>query len=209
MNTGARGVWLLVLAVAQAAAQPAAPGPLESVRRSNDKVRSILAGRAAADPRIEQELVAALDEATDFGLISRRATEGFRERMTEAEYAEFDRTFRDLLRRSSLRKLGRYRADRFEYAGEDVRGETAVVRTVAFYETDSVRLDYRMERAGGRWLIVDYVVDDVETVRNYRKQFARLFASNDAAGVIRKLRAKITEIDEERRAERSPGGVGR
>ena len=207
MNTGACGVWLLVLAVAQTAAQPPAPGPLESVRRSNEKVRSILAGSGPADPRTDRSLAEAVDEATAFGLISRRATEGFRERMTETEYAEFDRTFRELLRTSSLRKLGRYRADRFEYAGEEVRGDTALVRTVAHYERDSVRLDYRMERIGGRWLIVDYVVDDVETVRNYRKQFARLFAANDAAGVIRKLRAKIAEIDEERRAEREPVGV--
>ncbi|MBN2264342.1 MAG: ABC transporter substrate-binding protein [Candidatus Aminicenantes bacterium] len=209
MAKSACWIWLLACGTAQAAAQASAPGPLEAVRSSNERVRSILAGRETIDPHTEEALFAAIDEATDIGLISRRATEAFRSRLTGAEYAELDGTFRELLRKSSLRKLGRYRADRFEYVDEEIRGDTALVRTMAFYEAESVRLDYRMERIAGRWMIVDYIVDDVETVRNYRKQFIRLFAANDTAGVIRRLKAKIAEIDEERGVAKDPGAERR
>jgi ABC-type transporter MlaC component len=196
--------WLAVIGTCQVFPQPPAQSPLDSVRLSNERVRAILAEHDALDPRTEEALFAVVNDATDFALISRRATEAFRGRMSDPEYAEFNRTFQDLLRKSSLRKLGRYRADRFEYAGEEVRGDQALVRTRAFYEKEIVRLDYQMERVSGRWVIVNYVVDDVDTIKNYRKQFVRLFAANDAAGVIRRLNAKIAEIDEERRTMKEP-----
>lgn len=198
MKNGTRWVGILVFCAGQALAQVPSRSPLETVRLSNERVQAILKNRAAIDNPTETALFEVMDGATDFGTISRRVIDAFRAKLSEVEYAEFDRTFRELLRKSSLRKLGRYRADRFEYVGEEVRGETALVRTLAFYEEEQVRLDYQMERVSGRWVIVNYIVDDVDTVRNYRKQFVRLFAGNDFDGVIRRLKAKIAEIDEER-----------
>lgn len=193
---GKRWLRLGVLMAVPLLAQPA-PGPLETVRASNERVQDILKGRETISGAVREDLHRVIDEATDFTTISRRVTEPFCKKLSAAECAEFDQTFRDLLRASSTRKLGRYRADRFEYLGEDVGGDAATVRTVAFYKEDSVRLDYRLERSGGRWVIVNYLVDDVDTVRNYKKQFLRLFAKNDFRGVIDRLKAKIAEIEAE------------
>jgi ABC-type transporter MlaC component len=187
------GVLMAVPVLAQLA-----PGPLETVRASNERVQDILKGRETISAAVREDLHRVIDEATDFATISLRVTETFCNKLTAAECAEFDRTFRDLLRASSTRKLGRYRADRFEYLGEDIGSGAATVRTVAFYKEDRVRLDYQLERSGGRWVVVNYLVDDVDTVRNYKKQFLRLFAKNDFRGVIDRLRAKIAEIEAER-----------
>jgi ABC-type transporter MlaC component len=193
---GKRRLLFVVLMAVPVLAQ-LAPGPLETVRASNERVRDILKGREAISGAVKEDLRRGIDEATDFATISRRVTETFCKKLTAAECAEFDKTFRDLLRASSTRKLGRYRADRFEYLGENVGGDAATVKTVAFYKEDSVRLDYQLERSGGRWVIVNYLVDDVDTVRNYKKQFLRLFAKNDFRGVIDRLKAKIAEIESE------------
>jgi ABC-type transporter MlaC component len=192
-----RRFWLALLIVGPALAQ-APPGPLETVRKSNQAVQSVLGLHDAITDPARVELRGIIDAATDFGTISRRVVESFCKKLTAAECEEFDRTFQELLRASSLRKLGRYRADRFEYLGEEIDGGTAVVRTLAFYEDESIRLDYVMERPSGRWVVVNYLVDEVDTVRNYRKQFLRLFARNDFAGVVGRLKAKIAEIEAER-----------
>jgi phospholipid transport system substrate-binding protein len=197
MKDGLRWLWLLAFGAGQAVAQVPSPGPLEAVRASNERVQGIIGSRERIAGPAREALHRAIEEATDFATISRRVIESFCKKLTAAECDEFDRTFRDLLRSSSLRKLGRYRADRFEYLGEDVRGDKATVRTVAFYKEESVRLDYLLERPAGRWVIVNYLVDDVDTVRNYRKQFLRLFAKNDFRGVIERLKAKIAEIESE------------
>lgn len=186
------GVMITIPVLAQQA-----PGPLETVRVSNDRIQNILGGRETISRAVKDDLLRIIDEATDFTTISRRVTESFCEKLSAAECAEFAQTFRALLRASSTRKLGRYRADRFEYLGEDIGRDTATVRTVAFYKEDSVRLDYQLERSGDRWAIVNYLVDDVDTVRNYKKQFLRLFAKNDFGGVLERLKAKIAEIEAE------------
>ena len=194
---GKRWLWLGLLIAGPALAQ-VTPGPLETVKASNERVQDILKGQDTIAGPIKSGLYGVIEEATDFETISRRVIESFCKKLSAADCAEFDRTFRDLLRASSLRKLGRYRADRFEYLGEDIKGETAIVRTVASYKDESVRLDYLMERPRGRGVIVKYIVDDVDTVRNYRKQFLRLFAKSDFRGVIERLKAKIAEIEAER-----------
>ena len=80
-----------------------------------------------------------------------------------------------------------------EDMGEEVKAGTALVQTLAYYQDDRVRLDYELEIAAGRWRIVNYIVDDVDTIRNYKKQLTRLFGRNEARQVIERLQKKIAE----------------
>ena len=98
---------------------------------------------------------------------------------------------------SSIKKLGRYRAERFEYLGEELKDDKATVKTLAYYKDEVVRLDYLLERVDGKWLVFNYIVDDVDTIHNYRKQFTRLFARNDFKGIIERLERKTAEYEKE------------
>jgi ABC-type transporter MlaC component len=102
------------------------------------------------------------------------------------------------LRVSSIKKLGRARAGRFEYAGETVTGESAVVRSYAYFNDEKVPLDYHMARRGDAWVIVNYVVDEVDTVRNYRKQFTQLLAKKTFDQLIEQLEKKIASLAAEK-----------
>ena len=105
--------------------------------------------------------------------------------------------FTRLLRVSSIKKLGRARAGRFEYDGEKVTGETAVVKSIAFFNEEQVPLNYLMAHRGDTWVIVNYVVDDVDTVRNYRKQFTQLLAKKTFEQVMDQLEKKIVSLGKE------------
>jgi ABC-type transporter MlaC component len=188
-------LWVLVTA---AGLQQAGPqGPLDTVRASNEQVQAVLARYDKIDALAEAELFRIIDGVTGFGAISARVIEPFCPRLSAAECRQFDQTFQRLLRVSSIRKLGRYRADRFEYIGQEVTGESALVRTLAHYQDDRVRLDYELERNAGQWKVVNYILDDVDTIRNYRKQFVRLFARNDFGQIIGRLQKKIAEYEQE------------
>jgi phospholipid transport system substrate-binding protein len=197
MNRRRWPLWLGIVIAGQVWAQGVPQGPLEVIRVSNGRVQSVLRSHETLDGPTKEDLFRIIEGVTDFGEISRRVVEPFCKRLSDSECARFDRTFQLLLRASSLRKLGRYRADRFEYLGEDIDGETAIVRTLAFYEEETFRLNYLLERSGGRWLIINYIVDDVDTIRNYKKQFLRLFARSDFQGIIARLEKKIAEYEEE------------
>jgi ABC-type transporter MlaC component len=176
-------------------AYPLEQSALEVIRASNDQVQLILEKKEIIDQETEAKLLAIINEVTDFSSISFRVIERFCENLTPAQCENFDRIFQRLLRVSSIKKMGRYRAERFVYLGEEIIGDRAIVKTLAYYEDDEVHLNYLLERVDGQWLVNNYVVDDVNTIRNYTKQFIRLFARNTYDTIIRRLEKKIEEYE--------------
>ena len=174
-----------------------AESPLEVVKASNEKVLAIYALHETIDAEMSAAIYAAIDEVTDFEIIARSVTSRFCRKLTEEQCRLFGDVFVRLLRTSSTKKLGRYRADSFEYHGEEREGEVAVVRTTAHFGEDQVTLDYSLEEKDGRWVIVNYVVDDVDTIRNYRKQFTRLFSKKSFDQVIVRLEERIASYEQE------------
>lgn len=186
---------LLVCLTAQGAA---AATPLEVVKTSNEAVLAIFRKNPVVDAAVEKELFKVIDGVTDYAALSGAAVDPFCAKLTAAQCATFKDTFTRLLRISSIRKLGRYRADRFEYGGEELTGEEALVRTFAIYKDDKFQLDYHMARRGGDWVIVNYVVDGIDTIRNYRKQFTQMLAKETFDLVIARLERKIAALEAEK-----------
>ena len=171
--------------------------PLEVIKASNRQILDIYAAHETIDEKTEEEIRKIMGSVTDFNEISKRTIERFCRNLSPAECEEFDRVFQELLRISSIKKLGRYRADRFDYLGEEVAEERAVVRTTAYYKDDEVSLDYHLELTEGRWLIVNYIADDVDAIRNYQKQFRRILNKESFPQLIERLKNKIAEYKEE------------
>lgn len=191
------GALLAAFLVPGPQAAPAAT-PLDVVRTSNEAVQAIFKRHPAVDAAVEKELFTVIDAVTDYPALASAAIDPFCPRMSPATCTTFKETFTRLLRISSIKKLGRYRADRFEYAGEEVDGATALVRTFAFYKEEKVPLDYRMARRGSSWVIVNYLVDEIDTVRNYRKQFTQLLGRETVEQVIERLNRKIASLEAEK-----------
>jgi phospholipid transport system substrate-binding protein len=200
-----RAAAFLLAALALPAAAPAAPAPpgpgatpLAVIRASNDAVLRLLAGHDTVDAALEGKLFAVIDPVTDFDRIAAAVVDPFCPKLSAEQCGRFKETFTRLLRVSSIKKLGRYRADAFDYGAEQVAGESATVSTVAHYKDERIPLDYELARRGGAWVIVNYVVDDIDTIRNYRKQFTRLLAQETFDQLIARLRAKIAEYEAEK-----------
>jgi ABC-type transporter MlaC component len=163
--------------------------PLDVVRNSNQAILDIYAGQEKIDQAAEDEIFRIIDSVTDFGIMA--DADRFCPKLSAEECREFKDVFIELLRTSSVKKLGRYRADSFDYVGERKDGEEAVVDTVAHFENERLSLVYYLALSEEQWRIVNYVVDDVDTIRNYRKQFKRLFAKRSYAEVVQRLRDRI------------------
>ncbi|HEY5999600.1 MAG TPA: ABC transporter substrate-binding protein [bacterium] len=189
---------LAIALLAAAAPAGAVPVPLEAVRASNEAVLAIFKAHPVVDAAVEKQLFALIDGVTDYAAISAAAIDSFCPKLTPAQCTLFKDTFTRLLRITSIKKLGRYRADRFEYLGEEIKGATATVHTLAHYKDDRIPLDYHMALRGSQWVIVNYVVDEVDTVRNYRKQFTQLLAKETFDQLIERLNRKIAALEAEK-----------
>ncbi|MHB8834386.1 MAG: MlaC/ttg2D family ABC transporter substrate-binding protein [Candidatus Methylomirabilia bacterium] len=172
--------------------------PLEVVKSTNEAVLAIYARHKKVDAAVEKEIFTVIDAVTDYEALAGGAIDPLCPKLTAAQCTSFKEIFTRLLRVSSVKKLGRARAGRFEYRGEKVTGKSAVVRSTAFFNEESVPLDYYLERRGGTWVIVNYFVDEVDTVTNYRKQFRSLLAKKTFEQVMNQLEHKIAALEAEK-----------
>lgn len=187
---------LCLLLGSVAVGQTAIVAPIEVIRESNEAISAVLHEYDPLTVEGEAKVYAIMDEVTDFNRMSGAAIDGVCE--AEAELcAEWKTVFSDLLRIRSIKGLGRYRADRFDYLGEEINGQQAVVNTLAYFEDEEYTLDYELELIDEQWFIVNYIVDDVDTVRSYRRRFERLLQEESVADVIQRLRDRIVEFQQE------------
>ena len=138
-----------------------------------------------------------MDGVTSFARMAGFAIDGFCEDPSDAICSDFKDTFVELLRLSSIKKLGRYRAESFEYLGQTIDGDSAVVETLARYGDDDVELVYQLRYLTDRWVIVNYVVDGIDTIKNYRKQFSRMLRVESVEEVTQRLRRRVVDLEGE------------
>ena len=183
----------LLLAVAPAAAAT----PLEVIKAMNDQVLSIYQKHKVVNAAVEALVFATIDPVTDYPTIASSAIDQLCTQLAADQCTSFKETFTRLLRVFSIKKLGWARAGRFEYLGEKVTGESAVVRSIAYFNNEQVPLDYSLSRRGETWVIVNYVVDEIDTVKNYRKQFRKFLEKKSVAQLKQQLEKKIASLEAE------------
>ena len=191
VTTRGRGHVALGAQVAQAAVE--ATTPLDAVRGSNAAILAKFGDSDALAPEAEAEVYQIMDGVTDFAAMSEAAV-GELCTADPTVCAEFGSTFAELLRVRSVKSLGRYRAERFEYIGEEVEIDTATVNTLAYYDDEEFTLDYELRRSDSGWMIVNYVFDGSNTVRGWRTRFRRLLQEESVEEVIGRLQARIAEL---------------
>jgi len=190
-------LWALVFSVAAVAAGQGVetPTPMEMVRDSNEAITAILNEYDPLGSEGEELVYEVMDGVTDFQTMSAAAiNEVCVDREIPADKCgEWKTVFGDLLRIRSIKGVGRYRADRFDYLNEEIDGERAVVNTLAYYEDEEITIDYELE-SSDTWRIVNYVIDDIDTVRSYHRRFKRLLDGQSVDDVIQRLRDRIEEF---------------
>jgi len=183
-----------ILALGLVMGRDAAAGQVsDQIRSRIDRVVTIL-----EDPvlkvRPEERRVALRGAATDifdFAEITRRSLGRHWQAATPAEREELVLLFTALLERSYLGRIEQYTGERIAVVGEALDGELATVRTrlVSKGGTETA-VDYRLYRAGDRWMAYDVSVEGVSLVANYRAQFNRIIQASSAQALVKRLRAK-------------------
>jgi len=174
-------------------------GPAQdTIRDTNNRVKAVLDANKGKklDAATEERLKGIIGATTDFTAMSDAVLTVFPETITAAQRAAFKRAFEELLLLSSVKKMGRYTADSFRYGAERIQGTNATVETVAVYtkndgRVDEIKLNYALALKNGRWMIVNYFMDGIDTVRNYQQQFRSLLRSRGVDGVIQHVQRTV------------------
>ena len=192
---------LAALAPWAGAALPAGAqqGPAEMVRSRNQQVQRILQAHPGDTVRgpDRERLKDILNGLMDFDELSKRALGRNWDARTPAQQAEFVNVFRELVRASSVRKLGIHRADSVTYRPAQVNGAQATVTTVAWKDRRSAEIVYQMHQVGGEWMAWDVIVDGSSTMRTYRDSFTKEINSSSFDAMFARLKDRLAQEQKE------------
>ena len=115
---------------------------------------------------------------------------------TPQEREEFIQLFKKLLENSYARKIESYRDEKINYLNEIIKGNYAQVKTEIVRKDGNIAVDYRLiKEANGDWKVYDFVIEGVSMIRNYRSQFSRIIQKDSYKELVKKLSAKIDELE--------------
>jgi phospholipid transport system substrate-binding protein len=188
------GVGLLLLP----GASVEAGAPTDQLKASIEQVIRVLedpALKPAPKTRERREAIRKIaDTIFDFEETAKRALGPHWQALGEKDRQEFVGLFANLLERSYISRIERYRGEQIVYTGDSIDGNLATVRTrFTTRKGVEVQVDYRALRRGERWMVYDVNVEGVSLVNNYRTQFNKIIRT----GSYQELVAKMKSNDEE------------
>ena len=131
------------------------------------------------------------DQMFDWSAMAREALGDHWAKRTAEERNEFARLFVNLFENAYLSKIRLAEADKFEYLGDTLQGDEAVVRTrVVTSNGTAIPVSYRARREeAGRWRVYDLDVERISLVRNYRSQFDSIIRRTSFEQLLARLKA--------------------
>jgi phospholipid transport system substrate-binding protein len=171
--------------------------PTDVVRQITDQVLKILEDPQFQAPNRQAERQERLhkiaEQVFDWQEMARRALAVHWRERTPQEQQEFVRLFRDLVEGTYINRLESSIQEKREiqYVGEQVDGSRATVKTnVVTRRNQQVPIEYRLQKADGRWLIYDVLVEGISLVNNYRSQFNRIITSSSYNDLVQKMKTR-------------------
>ena len=114
-------------------------------------------------------------------------------RFSDAEQVQFQHEFRRHLSVTYGDSVDSYKNEEVVITGdrEEARGDVTVKSKIARSGGgDDILVDYRLRQANGDWKIIDFVVEGVSLVANFRSQFQDLLANQTPAQLIALIHEK-------------------
>jgi phospholipid transport system substrate-binding protein len=176
-----------------AAPARAADGPRAVVQRLGDEVLAVLRAPGISNDdkrtRIEQISV----RGVDFETLSKLVLARHWARFSPEEQARFQTEFRRHLSVTYGKSVDSYKNETFTILGEqdEARGDKTVkTKIVRSGGAEDILVDYRVRQVNGEWKIIDFIVEGVSLVSNFRSQFQDLLASKQPTQLIDLLHQK-------------------
>jgi phospholipid transport system substrate-binding protein len=127
-------------------------------------------------------------------MVMRSLSKNYRSR-TDKEREEFTELFKRLLENSYATKIENYQNEKINYIGEQIKGKYALVKTQIVRNDGTIDVDYKLIKEEGKWMVYDFVIEEVSLIRNYRSQFSKIIKTESYDALVSKLSKKINDLE--------------
>ena len=192
-------VFLLAAAGPRPAAAVETSDPAAFVRHFGERAMAVLTDKGLAGDQREQAFRELLTTGLDVKTTGRFVLGRYWRRATEAERAEYDRLYEDLIVATYSRQLSSYAGETLKVEGvRQQDGKSALVASRFLRaEGEPVQLDWRLLRRGDTWRIVDVVVEGMSMALSQRSEFKAVIRSNGGRveALLEKLRERTRQAE--------------
>ena len=182
---------MCVVALPSLAAR-AEDGPPAVVEKVADAVLAVLSDKRLTSDEKRSRIEDIVYANVDFPTVSRLVLARNWRRFSEAQREEFTNEFKRHLSVTYGKNVESYKNERVAILGdrEEARGDWTVQTKILRGGPEDILVNYRLRRVDSRWAIIDFVVEGVSLVSNFRAQFQEIIASGGAEKLLRLLREK-------------------
>jgi phospholipid transport system substrate-binding protein len=187
------------------AAPPANSSPMAELKKSNAQLDKVLQkNKPNWSPEAElerSEVKKLVGSFLDYQELAHRALAKHWDKLTPKQREEFVETLRQLVERSYLKQVHGSPNYNIKYDKEEKNGSeadvTATLNTVARGKKTKVALEYKMLWKDGHWVVYDVVTDEQSMLENYRAEFNKIINRDGFDALLKKMRKKLDEKENE------------
>lgn len=166
--------------------------PLEIVEQSVARVIVILnePDLTSIERRARIETIAF--DVFDFETMSKLVLARGWKKFDAEQRREFVLEFKIHLSRNYGSRLDRYQQTDVAVSGArlEPRNDVTVLTHVVGGQFDGIEMSYRLRERGGKWGMIDIVIEGVSLVANFRSQFKQVLSTSGPDGLLRQMKKK-------------------
>jgi phospholipid transport system substrate-binding protein len=187
-------IFALALTLMMGTSMAQAGQPIAVVKRVIENALDVLKNPSYTQAQKHRMVKSMVDPHFDYREMAKLSLGATWNRLSPGQRDEFVHLFADLLEASYADKIIKYaQRVKIDYTSEIPMGNRVEVRTVVVRPNDRIPLNYRLIQENGIWKIYDVIIEGVSLVNNYRSQFRRIIQKDSYAGLVRRLRNKVSE----------------
>src|SRR5262249_9493706 len=167
--------------------------PREVVQSTSDEVLAVLAEKDLSKQERRGKGGTIRVRSREFGDHSRLVLARNWGRFSPAQQQEFMQEFQDHLATIYGRRLDDYRNEKVEVVGDrrESNGDSTVqTKILRGGGSNDIEVDYRLRESNGQWKVIDFIVEEISMVANFRSQFQDIVASGGPEKLLQLLKAK-------------------
>ena len=186
-RTTKRNSRLAALAVAVGACLAlASTGPRDVVKALADQVLVVLKDKSLSSDTKRGKIETLVYGAVDFDTLSKLVLARNVSRFSPDELGRFQQEFKRHLSVTYGKSVDSYKNETVSIVGdrEEARGDWTVRTKIDRGGADDVAVDYRMRQTNGEWKIIDFIIEGVSLVSNFRSQFQDILSAKSPGELV-------------------------
>jgi len=177
-------VTLFIMGIAGAIQPGYAQKSKEAVKQllenRNQQIKKILGPKGTKySKKQREELKNVINGIIDYRAMAKYALQDTWNKITPQKRDEFVKLFSQIIRDHSLNQLDIYRAN-ITYRSISINGDSATVKTLATRKDIRKNVVYKLfyKQNKAKWVVTDFLINDVSTAGSYRRQFQNIIEKN-------------------------------